>query len=190
MDPAKRVFLRIREADINCIDPFEPVRLYLGKKGPLHWRDNKPLGPYFVYLQPPPDIQQRDLNSRRLLLMMTFRMRCIVFSILMIRCEYWVMQHWASMVVEVRSGRSFISDMLKLWSKLFANLPFLFILEVKTRPCCNEMVMDNPRSKTSTSRFYLLFMARLQCFGSRILWNYSKPRQIIMDSIDCFQNKW
>lgn len=60
MDNAKRVILRIREADVNWTDQFEPVRLYLEKKDHSIEEITNPLNRHFVHLQPPSDIPQRD----------------------------------------------------------------------------------------------------------------------------------
>lgn len=60
MDYAKRVILRIREADVNWTDQFEPVRLYLEKKGHSSEETTTPWNNHFVHLQPPSDIPQQD----------------------------------------------------------------------------------------------------------------------------------
>lgn len=60
MNPSKRVILRIREADVNWTDQFEPVRLYLEKKDHSIEEITNPLNRHFVHLQPPSDIPQRD----------------------------------------------------------------------------------------------------------------------------------
>lgn len=59
MNQAKRVILRLREADINWNGPYEAVRLYLAKNG----RSTEELGSgcHFVHIQPPnPHIPQED----------------------------------------------------------------------------------------------------------------------------------
>ena len=59
MDQAKRVILRLREAEVDYEDPYESVRLYLENNG----RSVRELeaGHHFVHVQPPnPDIPQID----------------------------------------------------------------------------------------------------------------------------------
>ncbi|KAJ5641192.1 hypothetical protein N7490_005192 [Penicillium lividum] len=59
MDQAKRVILRLREADMNFNDPYEAVRLYLEKKG--HSLQHLDENHHFIHIQPPnPDIPQVD----------------------------------------------------------------------------------------------------------------------------------
>lgn len=60
MNSAKRIILRIREADVNWTDPFEPVWLCLEKKGHSIEEITNPLNHHFVHLQPPSDIPKRD----------------------------------------------------------------------------------------------------------------------------------
>ena len=64
MDNAKRVILRIREADVNWTDQFMPVRLYLEKKGHSIEAIAKPLDRHFVHVQLPSDIFQWDPKIR------------------------------------------------------------------------------------------------------------------------------
>lgn len=59
MDQAKRVVLRLREADINDLDLYEPVRLYLEKHG--HSPSEIEANRHFIHIQPPnPHIPQAD----------------------------------------------------------------------------------------------------------------------------------
>jgi hypothetical protein len=59
MNQAKRVILRLREAELDYDNPYESVRLYLKKNG----RSVKELEAdrHFIHVQPPnPDIPQID----------------------------------------------------------------------------------------------------------------------------------
>lgn len=59
MAPVKRVILRLREADINDHDLYEPVRLYLEKHG--HSSSEIGANRHFIHIQPPnPHIPQTD----------------------------------------------------------------------------------------------------------------------------------
>lgn len=59
MSQAKRVILRLREADINPNDIYEPVRLYLEKRG--RSATELEADRHFIHVQPPnPDILQSD----------------------------------------------------------------------------------------------------------------------------------
>lgn len=59
MDHAKRVILRLQEADMNYNDPYEPVRLYLEKNG--HSLQHLDENHHFIHIQPPnPEIPQAD----------------------------------------------------------------------------------------------------------------------------------
>lgn len=59
MAQAKRVVLRLREADINDRDLYEPVRLYLEKNRRSSSEIDANL--HFIHVQPPnPHIQQLD----------------------------------------------------------------------------------------------------------------------------------
>ncbi|KAJ5644229.1 uncharacterized protein N7484_006736 [Penicillium longicatenatum] len=59
LDQAKRVILRLQEADMNYNDPYEPVRLYLEKMG--HSLQHLDENHHFIHIQPPnPDIPQID----------------------------------------------------------------------------------------------------------------------------------
>ncbi|KAL3474268.1 hypothetical protein BJX99DRAFT_248352 [Aspergillus californicus] len=51
MAQSKRVILRVREADVNWEDPYEPVRLYLELKGrsATELEENR----HYIHLQPP-----------------------------------------------------------------------------------------------------------------------------------------
>lgn len=56
---AKRVILRLSEADLNKDDIYEPVRLYLEKYG--HSPDELATDRHFIHVQPPnPHILQKD----------------------------------------------------------------------------------------------------------------------------------
>lgn len=57
MNPAKRVILRLREAEVDYEDPYEAVRLYLEKNGRSVQEFDA--GLHFVHVQPSsPDIPQ------------------------------------------------------------------------------------------------------------------------------------
>lgn len=60
MNQAKRVILRLREAEVDYKDPYKSVRLYLEKSG--HEVKELEAGRHFVHVQPPNNIPQRDLK--------------------------------------------------------------------------------------------------------------------------------
>ena len=115
----------MREADVDWADPFEPVRLYLQKKGHSAEEIKDPLNRHFVHLQPPSDIPQKDpkihvvidLNKDQFSnVFVDENLPHEIYSIRYLDNKMSVM-HISSLYyghLTFRPGRFFIFDMLKL----------------------------------------------------------------------------